>query len=98
MPEELVNVRALISKEIYNKLYDLFHQSEQLISLCTGLCQEIIIQDLKEYKLKFHLEEDYWSCSCNMIKRNGLPCAHLMTVIKKYRGDIAYYTNERWCK
>ena len=57
MPEELVNVRSLISRELYNKIFEIFHHSEHLISVSTGVCQEFVIQDLKEYKLKYHLEE-----------------------------------------
>lgn len=48
------------------------------------------------YTVRYSLSSGCWYCNCRFIYASGLPCAHLIKIIRKFRGSLAYYINTRW--
>jgi hypothetical protein len=48
------------------------------------------------YCVKFCLEDYCWKCNCGFLYATGIPCSHLIKMIRKFRGSLTYYINKRW--
>lgn len=48
------------------------------------------------FTVKFDLARNFWVCECKSIYKTGIPCTHLMKVIRKFGGLVGFYINERW--
>ena len=57
----------------------------------TGLNMKTFI-----YTVSYSLADQCWKCNCNLIFWSGLPCTHLIKVLRLCRGSITYYINRRW--
>lgn len=45
------------------------------------------------FKLRFDLTKNCWICECNAIYKTGMPCSHLVKVIRNFEGCVGYYIN-----
>ena len=49
-----------------------------------------------QFKVEYVAWKQCWVCECNSVYKTGMPCSHLIKVIRKFEGSIGYYINERW--
>lgn len=52
----------------------------------------------REYRftLMYDIKYGCWRCECKNNFRTGMPCAHIVRVVRENNGCIGYYINERW--
>lgn len=48
------------------------------------------------YQLMYSVKDGCWRCECKNNFRTGMPCSHLVKVVRHFGGCIGYYINERW--
>lgn len=52
------------------------------------------------FRVRYCLWKGCWVCECHAIYKTGMPCSHLVKVVRHFGGCTGYYINERWlhCK
>lgn len=49
-----------------------------------------------KFNLMYDLASECWRCECKNNFRTGMPCSHIVKVVRENGGCVGYYINERW--
>lgn len=96
-----------LQRKLYNKLLTMYKAAVKHIKIIgmsrDGLYYEVAFKPQRVvahktyiYTLKYDIESECWRCNCGFIYQSGIPCAHIIKMIRKFRGSIVYYINKRW--
>ena len=96
-----------MQKEIFTKLIYLYEKSISELSFDEEEDEELwhnlaVFEPVRDggpdqkYILNYDIPNETWRCSCRLIYWSGLPCHHLIKVVRRFKGSISYYINTRW--
>jgi hypothetical protein len=97
---------TILETNVYTKLSYLYNHSLRKLHIQSGNPEKTSfkIRDSSKtpsnntYDVTYDLGSGCWHCSCTLIYWSGLPCEHLIKIVRYFRGSISYYINTRWIK
>lgn len=101
--EDIHSLQSLLELKVMDRIIRYFSDSldMELEKLEPGLVNvhQKIQTDLGEkdevFQVRYLLNAEYWECECKIQYMIGIPCAHLIKILKssEIRGSLRYYIN-----
>lgn len=96
---EVINLSNYLEHFAFEQIRQYYEESRELSLIENGTGPNLrsipfVKYERKyRYNLMYDLKYGCWRCGCKNNFRTGMPCAHIVRVVREYGGCIGYYIN-----